>query len=85
MDELGEDLSVSEPYPNSKEEWVKLALKNNYQLKASYLRKDAAKNVKADRLFTPDYSAERLLQVIASLDNKDTGKIFAWDGEEIKP
>ena len=51
----------------------------------SYLSKPFEKNVKADRLFTPDYRAERLLQVIASLDNKDTGKIFAWDGEEIKP
>ena len=51
----------------------------------SYLSKPFEKNVKADKLFTPDYSAERLLQVIASLDSKDTGKIFAWDGEEIKP
>ena len=41
---LGDDLNVSSPYTNSKEEWVELALKNNYQLKASYLRKDAAKN-----------------------------------------
>ena len=44
LNELGNDLNVSSPYPNSKEEWVELALKNNYQLKASYLRKDAAKN-----------------------------------------
>jgi outer membrane protein len=44
LNELGDDLIVSSPYPNSKEEWVELALKNNYQLKASYLRKDAAKN-----------------------------------------
>ena len=32
------------PNPKSKEEWVDLALKNNYQLKAVYLRKNAAKN-----------------------------------------
>ena len=44
LDELGEDLSISSPYPNSKEEWVKLALENNYQLKAAYLRKNAAKS-----------------------------------------
>ena len=44
LNELGEDLNVSSPYPNSKEEWVELALKNNYQLKASQLRKKAAKN-----------------------------------------
>ena len=44
LDELGEDLQISSPFPNSKEDWVNLALKNNYQLKASYLRKDAAKS-----------------------------------------
>ena len=44
LDELGEGLSVSSPFPNSKEEWVKTALENNYQLKAAYLRKDAAKS-----------------------------------------
>ncbi len=44
LDELGEGLQISSPFPNSKEDWVNLALKNNYQLKASYLRKDAAKS-----------------------------------------
>ena len=44
LDELGEDLQISSPFPNSKGDWVNLALKNNYQLKASYLRKDAAKS-----------------------------------------
>ena len=44
LDELGEDLQISSPFPNSKEDWVNLALKNNYQLKAAYLRKDAAKS-----------------------------------------
>jgi outer membrane protein len=44
LDELGEGLEISNPYPNSKEEWVKLALENNYQLKAADLRKNAAKN-----------------------------------------
>ncbi len=44
LDELGDDLQISSPFPNSKEDWVNLALKNNYQLKASYLRKDAAKS-----------------------------------------
>ena len=43
LNELGDDLNISPPYPNSKEEWVELALKNNYQLKASKLRKNAAK------------------------------------------
>ena len=44
LDELGENLQISSPFPNSKEDWVNLALKNNYQLKASYLRKEAAKS-----------------------------------------
>ena len=44
LDELGEGLEISNPYPNSKEEWVKLALENNYQLKAADLRKKAAKS-----------------------------------------
>ena len=44
LDELGTGLLVMDPAPASKEEWVKLGLENNYQLKAAYLRKDAAKN-----------------------------------------
>ena len=44
LDQLGNSLQISSPFPNSKEEWVQLALKNNYQLKAAYLRKDAAKS-----------------------------------------
>jgi outer membrane protein len=44
LDELGEGLLVETPTPISKEQWVDLALENNYQLKAAYLRKDAAKN-----------------------------------------
>ena len=41
---LGDNLNISEPFPNSKEECVKTALENNYQLKAAYLRRDAAKS-----------------------------------------
>ena len=44
LDELGDALLIEEPNPKSKEEWVNLALKNNYQLKAALLRKSAAKN-----------------------------------------
>ncbi|MFL2731393.1 MAG: transporter [SAR86 cluster bacterium] len=44
LDELGENLIVTEPSPNSKEKWVEIALKNNYQLKASQMRKQAARN-----------------------------------------
>ena len=44
LDELGDGLLIENPSPNSKEEWVKIALEKNYQLKAAYLRKDAARN-----------------------------------------
>ena len=51
----------------------------------SYLSKPFEKNVKAENLFTPHYSAEKLLEVINNLDKDDSGKIYAWDGEEIQP
>jgi NAD(P)-dependent dehydrogenase (short-subunit alcohol dehydrogenase family) len=41
------------------------------------------KGVPAERLFTPDQSAERLLEVIAGLTPGDTGGFFAWDGAAI--
>ena len=44
LDELGDGLLIEIPAPSSKEEWVDIALENNYQLKAAYLRKDAAKS-----------------------------------------
>ncbi|NCU88888.1 MAG: transporter, partial [Proteobacteria bacterium] len=37
LDELGEGLLIESPAPSSKEEWVDIALENNYQLKAAYL------------------------------------------------
>jgi len=44
LNELGDGLLIEIPTPNSKEKWVELALENNYQLKAAYLRKKAAKS-----------------------------------------
>jgi len=44
LNELGDGLLIKLPTPNSKEKWVELALENNYQLKAAYLRKKAAKS-----------------------------------------
>ena len=41
------------------------------------------RNVPQGKLFTPDYSARMLLNVLASLDPSDSGKCFAYDGEEI--
>jgi NAD(P)-dependent dehydrogenase (short-subunit alcohol dehydrogenase family) len=41
------------------------------------------KGVAEGRLFTPDYSAERLLAVMAALTPADSGGVFAWDGARI--
>lgn len=41
------------------------------------------KGVKPDKLFTPAWSAERLLAVIDGLTPADSGGVFAWDGARI--
>ncbi|MEO1309432.1 MAG: SDR family NAD(P)-dependent oxidoreductase [Pseudomonadota bacterium] len=41
------------------------------------------RNVPDEKLFTPDYSAERLIAVLESLTPERSGKCFAWDGIEI--
>ena len=51
----------------------------------SNLSKPFEKNVNSSNLFSPEYSAEKLLKVINDLTLKDTGKFFAWNGEEIQP
>jgi len=43
------------------------------------------KNVPEGKLFTAEYSACQLLQVIGSLKTEDSGKVFAWDGNEVLP
>ena len=52
---------------------------------SSFLSKPFEKNVKSENLFTPDFSASKLLEVIDNLESKDTGKLIAWNGEEIQP
>ncbi|MFS0736142.1 SDR family NAD(P)-dependent oxidoreductase [Sphingomonas sp. 1P06PA] len=42
-------------------------------------------SVPPGKLFTPAFSAERLLAVIDGLNMVDSGRIFAWDGAEIDP
>ena len=37
------------------------------------------------KLFTPEYSVERLLAVIGAVTSDDTGKVFDFRGEEILP
>lgn len=43
------------------------------------------KNVSVEQLLTPHQSAEKLLEVLASLTSAESGKCFAWDGGEILP
>lgn len=40
-------------------------------------------NIPEGKLFTPDFAAARLLDVIDRLESKDTGNLFAWNGERI--
>ena len=42
-------------------------------------------NIAPGKLFDADRAALQLLDVIESLSPADTGKLFAWDGEEIAP
>ena len=42
-------------------------------------------NVPAGKLFTADFSAKKLLDVLNRLTPDSSGKCLAWDGEEIKP
>ena len=51
----------------------------------SNLSKPFEKNVQSENLFTPDYSAAKLLEVIDALTSDDSGKLYAWNGEEIWP
>ncbi len=37
----------------------------------------------AEKLFTPDYSASRLLAVLDGLSPADSGGVFAWDGQRV--
>lgn len=47
------------------------------------LSKPFQRNVKADKLFTVEYSVRAMLEVIGKLESNDTGKFFAYDGTEI--
>ena len=51
----------------------------------SNLSKPFQANVPEGKLFTPDFSAERLWQVLETLRPKHSGKCLAWNGEEIAP
>jgi NAD(P)-dependent dehydrogenase (short-subunit alcohol dehydrogenase family) len=41
-------------------------------------------NVPEGKLFTPDYSAEKLLSVIDGLNETDSGNLFDWAGKQVE-
>ena len=43
------------------------------------------RGVAEGKLFAPDYSADKLLEVLDTMTSEQSGRIFAWDGEEIAP
>ena len=47
------------------------------------LSKPFQSNVADGKLFTPETAARQLLQVIDGLTPAETGRVFAWDGQEI--
>ena len=51
----------------------------------SILSKPFQDNVPNGKLFTPEYSAGKLLEVLDNLSPENTGKCFAWNSEEISP
>jgi NAD(P)-dependent dehydrogenase (short-subunit alcohol dehydrogenase family) len=51
----------------------------------SELSKPFQKNVAENKLFTPEFSASKLLDVIDQTEIDDSGDIFAWDGKKIEP
>ncbi len=47
------------------------------------LSKPFQRGVAQDKLFTPEYCAERLIAVTDGLTRDDTGHVFAWDGARV--
>ncbi|MGY6628838.1 MAG: SDR family NAD(P)-dependent oxidoreductase [Oceanicaulis sp.] len=49
------------------------------------LSKPFQRNVPDGKLFTPEYSAEKLLGVMDAIGPADSGEVFDWAGERIAP
>ncbi|XP_027363426.1 uncharacterized protein LOC113870984 isoform X2 [Abrus precatorius] len=47
------------------------------------LSKPFQRNVPPDKLFSKEFSVQKLLSIINNVKNHDNGKFFAWDGQEI--
>jgi len=44
-----------------------------------------SQNVSESKLFTPQLSVEKMLSVLDTVTPEDSGKCFAWDGNEVLP
>jgi NAD(P)-dependent dehydrogenase (short-subunit alcohol dehydrogenase family) len=49
------------------------------------LSKPFQSGVNPDKLFSPSHSASRLLNVLDTISPSQSGRLFAWDGQEIAP
>jgi NAD(P)-dependent dehydrogenase (short-subunit alcohol dehydrogenase family) len=49
------------------------------------MSKPFQRGVAADRLFTAEFSAQSMLSVMDKLTPAQSGRVFAWDGQEIAP
>lgn len=49
------------------------------------LSKEFWGNVKEEKLFSPEFAAEKLVEVVRSRKAEDRGKAWDWKGEEIPP
>jgi NAD(P)-dependent dehydrogenase (short-subunit alcohol dehydrogenase family) len=47
------------------------------------LSKPFQKNVPVDKLFSIEYTVDRLLKVLANLELKDSGEFFSWNGDRL--
>lgn len=47
------------------------------------LSKPFQSGVASDRLFSPEYAAQQLLQVLDTLSGADSGNVFAYDGQRV--
>ena len=48
------------------------------------LSKPFQHNVKAEKLFTTNFSISKLYEIIDSMDESKSGEFFAWDGTHIE-
>ncbi len=51
----------------------------------SYLSKPFQSNVPSEKLFRPEFAAQALLNVLEGLKVNQSGRCFAWNGQEIPP